>query len=372
MTEKRHERREEGRKNAKEVLKKVTKGKDGVDIGTLTDGAKDMPRFSSGSLLLDRAIGGGYPHGRVIEIYGPESSGKTTLALEAIRQVQDEGGVAAFIDVEHALDPHYAEAIGVDIDSLLISQPSSGEEAGAILNRLCEVGGTRLVVLDSVAAMAPKAEIEGEVGDSHVGLQARLMGQILRKASHLAAKNGTTVIFLNQIRMKIGVMFGSPETTPGGRALKFFSSIRLDIRRIGSNKKDGETIDNKVRIYSKKNKTYIPFRKAETRIRFGEGLDRVGEIIDLAIEYGIIDKRGSWYYLIRDQDYAAELTGKDVADLEEDDFKINLGQGEDAVREAFEENEDMWHEVESGVLLAYQKKMDDEMKAKNKAVKDAA
>lgn len=258
--------------------------------------AISIPAVSSGSLALDVALGiGGYPRGRVVEIYGPESSGKTTLTLQAIAEAQKAGGTAAFIDAEHALDPIYAEALGVNVEDLLISQPDTGEQALEIADMLVRSGGVDIVVIDSVAALVPKAEIEGEMGDSHVGLQARLMSQALRKLTGNIKRSGTLVMFINQIRMKIGVMFGSPETTSGGNALKFYASVRLDIRRIGAIKKGDEVVGNETRVKVVKNKMAPPFRKAEFEILYGEGISREGELIDLGVAHNIVEKAGSWY-----------------------------------------------------------------------------
>jgi len=258
--------------------------------------AQKMDVISTGSLGLDIALGiGGLPKGRVIEIYGPESSGKTTLTLQAIAQCQKQGGTAAFVDAEHALDPVYAEALGVDLDSLLVSQPDTGEQALEICDMLVRSGAVDLVVIDSVAALTPKAEIEGDMGDSHMGLQARLMSQALRKLTGNIKKTNCMVIFINQIRMKIGVMFGSPETTTGGNALKFYSSVRLDIRRIGAVKQGDEIVGNETRVKVVKNKVAPPFKQTEFQILYGKGTSKMGEIIDLGVKQGIVDKAGAWY-----------------------------------------------------------------------------
>ena len=255
-----------------------------------------IPSISTGSLGLDIALGiGGLPRGRVVEIYGPESSGKTTLTLQVIAEAQREGGVCAFIDAEHALDPIYAEALGVDTDNLLVSQPDTGEQALEICDMVVRSGAVDVVVIDSVAALTPKAEIEGEMGDSHVGLQARLMSQALRKMTANIKQSNTLVIFINQIRMKIGVMFGSPETTTGGNALKFYASVRLDIRRIGAVKDGDEVIGNETRVKVLKNKMAPPFKQAEFQILYGKGIHRAGEIIDLGVKQGVVDKSGAWY-----------------------------------------------------------------------------
>ena len=257
---------------------------------------RDLEVIPTGSLALDVALGcGGLPRGRIVEIYGPESSGKTTLTLEVIAQAQRLGGVAAFIDAEHALDPGYAEKIGVNLDELLVSQPDTGEQALEIADMLVRSGGVDVVVVDSVAALTPKAEIEGEMGDSHVGLQARLMSQALRKLTANIKRSNTLVIFINQIRMKIGVMFGSPETTTGGNALKFYASVRLDIRRVGAIKSGDEVIGNETRVKVVKNKVAPPFRNAEFEIIYGEGVSREGELVDLGVAHELLQKAGSWY-----------------------------------------------------------------------------
>ncbi|WP_029934057.1 recombinase RecA [Thiomicrospira pelophila] len=258
--------------------------------------SRDIESISTGSLGLDIALGiGGLPKGRVVEIYGPESSGKTTLTLHAIAEAQKKGGVAAFVDAEHALDPSYAEKLGVDVDNLLVSQPDTGEQALEIADMLVRSGGVDIVVIDSVAALTPKAEIEGDMGDSHMGLQARLMSQALRKLTANIKRTNTLVIFINQIRMKIGVMFGSPETTTGGNALKFYASVRLDIRRIGAIKKGDEILGNETRVKVVKNKVAPPFKQVEFDILYGQGISREGEIVDLGVQEKLIDKAGAWY-----------------------------------------------------------------------------
>ena len=257
---------------------------------------EQIPSVSTGSLGLDVALGiGGLPQGRVVEIYGPESSGKTTLTLEVIAQCQKQGGTAAFIDAEHALDPIYAQKLGVNVDELLISQPDTGEQALEVADIMVHSGGVDVLVIDSVAALVPKAEIEGEMGDSHVGLQARLMSQALRKLTGNVQKSNTLVIFINQIRHKIGVMFGSPETTSGGNALKFYSSVRLDIRRIGTVKDGDEVVGNETRVKVVKNKVSPPFKQAEFQIIYNKGINRLGELIDLACEKNVLEKSGAWY-----------------------------------------------------------------------------
>ncbi|NNJ94624.1 MAG: recombinase RecA [Halobacteria archaeon] len=289
-------------------------------------GAADA--VSTGSLGLDVALGiGGLPRGRVIEVYGPESSGKTTLTLQVIAEAQKAGGTAAFIDAEHALDPLYAEKLGVNVDELLVSQPDTGEQALEITDMLVRSGSIDVVVVDSVAALTPKAEIEGDMGDSHMGLQARLMSQALRKLTGNIKRSNTMVIFINQIRMKIGVMFGNPETTTGGNALKFYSSVRLDIRRIGAIKKGDEIIGNETRVKVVKNKMAPPFKKAEFQILYGEGISREAELIDIGVQLGFVEKSGAWYSY-----------GKD-----------RIGQGKDNVREFLKQNPDIAGEIEAKI-----------------------
>ena len=288
----------------------------------------DIDVISTGSLGLDIALGiGGLPRGRIVEIYGPESSGKTTLTLQVIAEAQKAGGTAAFVDAEHALDPGYAAKLGVNIDDLLVSQPDTGEQALEITDMLVRSGAVDVVVVDSVAALTPKAEIEGDMGDSHMGLQARLMSQALRKLTANIKRSNTLVIFINQIRMKIGVMFGSPETTTGGNALKFYSSVRLDIRRIGAIKKGEEVVGSETRVKVVKNKVAPPFKQAEFDILYGEGVSREGEIIDLGVKEGIVDKSGAWY----------SYSG------------TRIGQGKDNVRAYLKENSAIAKEIEGKI-----------------------
>jgi recombination protein RecA len=282
----------------------------------------------TGSIALDVALGiGGLPRGRVVEIYGPESSGKTTVALHAVANAQRAGGIAAFIDAEHALDPDYAQRLGVDTDGLLVSQPDTGEQALEIADMLIRSGALDIIVIDSVAALVPRAEIEGEMGDSHVGLQARLMSQALRKLSGALSSSGTTAIFINQLREKIGVMFGSPETTTGGRALKFYASIRLDVRRIETLKDGTEAVGNRTRVKVVKNKVAPPFKQAEFDIVYGQGISREGSLIDMGVEQGIVRKSGAWYTYEGDQ----------------------LGQGKENARAFMRDNPDLANEVEKRI-----------------------
>jgi len=292
---------------------------------------EDIAAIPTGSIGLDLALGiGGYPRGRVIEIYGPESSGKTTLTIHAIAEVQKQGGIAAFIDAEHAFDAAYAANLGVDVDNLYISQPDNGEQALEIADHLISSGAVDLVVIDSVAALTPKSEIEGEMGDSKMGLHARLMSQALRKLTATISKTQCTVIFINQIRMKIGVMFGNPETTTGGNALKFYSSVRLDIRRIGAIKNGEDIIGNRTRVKVVKNKVAPPFRKVEFDIMFGEGISRSGEVLDKAVDLDVVKKAGSWF------SYG----------------DTKLGQGRDAVKQMIADNPELSEEIETKIKEA--------------------
>ncbi len=295
-----------------------------------TQADRSLQVVSTGSLGLDIALGiGGVPRGRVVEIYGPESSGKTTLTLQVIAEVQKLGGTAAFVDAEHALDPLYAEKLGVQIDDLLVSQPDTGEQALEITDMLVRSGAVDVVVVDSVAALTPKAEIEGEMGDSHMGLQARLMCQALRKLTANIKRTNTLVIFINQIRMKIGVMFGNPETTTGGNALKFYASVRLDIRRTGAIKKGDEVIGSETRVKVVKNKVAPPFKQANFEILYGEGISREGEIIELGVKEGLIEKSGAWYSYNGDR----------------------IGQGKDNVRNFLKENPDIANDIETQIRV---------------------
>ncbi len=294
------------------------------DVGAV----RDVEVVSTGSLGLDLALGvGGLPRGRVVEIYGPESSGKTTLTLQVIAESQKQGGTAAFVDAEHALDPTYAHKLGVNVDDLLVSQPDTGEQALEIADMLVRSGAVDVVVVDSVAALTPKAEIEGEMGDSHMGLQARLMSQALRKLTANIKRSNTLVIFINQIRMKIGVMFGNPETTTGGNALKFYASVRLDIRRTGAIKKGDEVVGNETRVKVVKNKLAPPFREANFEILYGEGISREGEIIDLGVAHGFVEKSGAWYSYHGDR----------------------IGQGKENARTFLREHPEVAREIETAV-----------------------
>lgn len=292
------------------------------------DSSIEVEAISTGSLNLDIALGiGGFPKGRIIEIYGPESSGKTTLALHAVAEAQKAGGIAAFVDAEHALDPVYARKVGVDVNELLVSQPDTGEQALEIADTLVRSGAVDILVVDSVAALTPRAELEGEMGDSHVGLQARLMSQALRKLTASISKSNTIVIFINQIRMKIGVMYGSPETTTGGNALKFYASVRLDIRRIGQIKEKDDIVGNATRVKVVKNKVAPPFKQVEFDIMYGEGVSKMGEIIDLGVKAGVVEKSGSWY------SYSSQ----------------RIGQGRENAKRFLLENEDIANEIERAI-----------------------
>ncbi|MBR3131706.1 recombinase RecA [Candidatus Saccharibacteria bacterium] len=310
------------------AIAQITKTFGDGSIMKLGDAKKiNVQLIPSGSLSLDLALGGGYPKGRIIEIYGPESSGKTTLTLHAIAEIQKQGGTAAFIDAEHALDPAYAKRIGVDTSNLLISQPDNGEQALEICETLVRSGAVDLIVVDSVAALVPQAEIDGDMGDSQMGLQARLMSQAMRKLTGIISKSKATVIFINQIRMKIGVMFGNPETTTGGNALKFYASVRLDIRRIGQIKEGDNITGNRTKVKVVKNKIAAPFRTAEFDIMYNEGISKVGDILDLAVQYGIIDKAGAFLK------YNGET----------------IGQGRESVKRLFREKPEFMDEIEKKV-----------------------
>ncbi|MBR0431421.1 recombinase RecA [Candidatus Saccharibacteria bacterium] len=325
-------KKEDGKSEAlKLAISQITKQFGDGSIMKLGDTKKiDVELLPSGSLSLDLALGGGYPKGRIIEIYGPESSGKTTLALHAIAEIQKQGGQAAFIDAEHALDPSYAKKIGVDTANLLISQPDNGESALEICETLVRSGAVDLIVVDSVAALVPQAEIDGDMGDSQMGLQARLMSQAMRKLTGIISKSKATVIFINQIRMKIGVLFGNPETTTGGNALKFYSSVRIDIRRIGQIK-DGDNIaGNRTKIKVVKNKIAAPFRTAEFDIMYNEGISKAGDVLDLAVQYNVIEKSGAFLK------YNGET----------------IGQGREAVKKLFKENPKLMNEIEAKVRAA--------------------
>jgi recombination protein RecA len=292
------------------------------------EGRAPIAVIPTGAIALDIALGiGGLPRGRIVEIYGPESSGKSTVALHAVANAQKSGGIAAFIDAEHALDPEYAKALGVDTDALLVSQPDTGEQALEIADMLIRSGALDLLVIDSVAALVPRAEIEGEMGDSHVGLQARLMSQALRKITGALSNSGTTAIFINQLREKVGVMFGSPETTTGGKALKFYASVRLDIRRIETLKDSGEAVGNRTRVKVVKNKVAPPFKQAEFDILYGQGVSREGSLIDMGVDQGILRKSGAWYTYEGDQ----------------------LGQGKENARKFLRDNPDIANEIEKRI-----------------------
>ena len=323
---------DEGKKQALNLaLSQITKQFGDGSIMKLGEQSKiDVELFSTGSLAFDLALGGGFPKGRIIEIYGPESSGKTTLALHAIAEIQKQGGQAAFIDAEHALDPAYARKIGVKTDDLLISQPDNGEQALEICETLVRSGAVDLIIVDSVAALVPQAEIDGDMGDAQMGLQARLMSQAMRKLTGIISKTKATVIFINQIRMKIGVLFGNPETTTGGNALKFYASVRVDIRRIGQIKDGDNVAGNRTKIKVVKNKIAAPFRTAEFDIMYNEGISKTGDVLDLGVQYGIIDKAGAF-------------------------FKYNgdtLGQGREAVKRLFKEKPELMAEIEAKVREA--------------------
>lgn len=323
---------DEGKKQALSLaLAQITKQFGDGSIMKLGEQSKiDVELFSSGSLALDLALGGGYPKGRIIEIYGPESSGKTTLALHAISEIQKQGGQAAFIDAEHALDPAYARKIGVDTGNLLISQPDNGEQALEICETLVRSGAVDLIVVDSVAALVPQAEIDGDMGDAQMGLQARLMSQAMRKLTGIISKTKATVIFINQIRMKIGVMFGNPETTTGGNALKFYASVRIDIRRIGQIKNGEDIAGNRTKIKVVKNKIAAPFRTAEFDIMYNEGISKAGDVLDLGVNYGVLDKAGAFIK------YNGET----------------LGQGREVVKKLFKEKPELMDEIEAKVREA--------------------
>lgn len=337
------------------ALKKIEKnfGKGAVmRMGEKVD--TQISTIPTGSIALDAAIGvGGYPRGRIVEIYGPESSGKTTVALHAVAEVQKRGGTAAYIDAENAMDPAYAEALGVDIDSLILSQPNTGEEGLQIADTLISSGAVDIVVVDSVAALVPRAEIEGEMGDAHVGLQARLMSQALRKLSGTISKTKTIALFINQIREKVGVMFGNPETTPGGRALKFYSTIRLEVRRAEQIKQSGDVIGNRVKIKVVKNKVAPPFKVALVDIMYGKGISQSGELLDMASDKDIINKAGSWYSYHDDR----------------------IGQGRENAKQYLEEHPDVYQKIQSQVRKAYgideQSLADKEDPEKIKAKKEA-
>src|SRR6056297_975899 len=320
----------EKKKALQATLDKIEKSYGKGTIMKMGDSAiEDIPSISTGSISLDYALGvGGFPRGRVVEIYGPESSGKTTLAIHAIAEAQKAGGIAAFIDAEHAFDRFYAEKLGVDIENLLVSQPDNGEQALEITDHLIRSGAIDIIVIDSVAALTPKAEIEGEMGDSKMGLQARLMSQALRKLTANISKTHTTCVFINQLREKIGVMFGNPETTTGGNALKFYSSVRVDIRKISTIKDGDEIVGSRTRTKIVKNKVAPPFRKAEFDIMYGEGISKSGEIIDLGVDYGIIKKAGSWF------SYG----------------ETKLGQGRESVKQVVIDNPELADELQQKII----------------------
>ncbi|MFW5805753.1 MAG: recombinase RecA [Bacteroidales bacterium] len=342
-TAKQEQKQQTGKSIDKEKLKALELTIDKIDknfgkgaIMKMGDKAiEDIPTISSGSLSLDMALGiGGYPRGRVTEVFGPESSGKTTLTIHAIAEAQRRGGIAAFIDAENAFDRFYAEKLGVDVENLLISQPDNGEQALEITDHLIRSGAIDIIVIDSVAALTPKSEIEGEMGDSSMGLQARLMSQAMRKLSSNISKTNTCCIFINQLREKIGVMFGNPETTTGGNALKFYSSVRVDVRRIGQIKSGEEISGNRTRVKIVKNKMAPPFRKCEFDIMYGEGISKTGEIIDMGVDYGVITKSGSWF------SYGG----------------TKLGQGRDSVKKLLKDNEELANELSSKIREAIKEK----------------
>jgi recombination protein RecA len=334
MSEENDAIRKEKLKALQLTLDKIEKGYGKGTIMKMGDSAiENVAAIPSGSIALDIALGvGGYPRGRVIEIFGPESSGKTTLAIHAIAEAQKAGGIAAFVDAEHAFDRFYAEKLGVDVENLYISQPDNGEQALEITDHLIRSGAIDIIVIDSVAALTPKSEIEGEMGDSKMGLQARLMSQALRKLTANISKTNTTCIFINQLREKIGVMFGNPETTTGGNALKFYSSVRVDIRRIGQLKEGDNVMGNRTKVKIVKNKLAPPFRRAEFDIMYGRGISRTGELIDMGVDHEIIKKSGSWFSY--------------------DDTK--LGQGRDAVKQLLEDNPELAEQIETKIIEAEQ------------------
>ena len=325
-------KQDEGKMKALNLaMEQITKQFGDGSIMKLGDAKKvDVELLPSGSLSLDLALGGGYPKGRIIEIYGPESSGKTTLTLHAIAEIQQQGGTAAFIDAEHALDPSYARKLGVDTENLLIAQPDNGEQALEIAETLVRSNAVDLIVVDSVAALTPQAEIDGDMGDSHMGLQARLMSQALRKLTGIINKSKATVIFINQIRMKIGVMFGNPETTTGGNALKFYASVRMDIRRTGQIKVGDDIIGNRTKVKIVKNKIAPPFRLAEFDIMYNEGISKTGDILDLAAQYGVVEKSGAFYK------YGGET----------------IGQGRDKTKTFLKDNPEIMSEIDNKVREA--------------------